>query len=430
MKTENQAAKNGGMALQLELRNVCYKAGRTKSGNHRFELDNISFCVEEGFITGLVGVNGAGKTTIFNMLMNIRHTDEGEILLNGNDIKTAYRDRMKIGFISEDQRFINERTLLENARLRGIFYDDFSEDKFKLTMKEINMSHSRGFGNCSRGEKIKFQLAFALSCDAEILLIDEATAGMDTVFRKDFFKILHTFMENERHSILISTHNEEEVKRHMDYVVYLENGKARYICQQEEGKSIGIEKSLDINKSIGIDKVIDNEKSIDTDKNIDNKKVLSQNSQLQKIKLFDEQLAEMYSGDIMLQKLAYIFMLVLGMSGFFFSCEFPDTIGILVGFMWLVFIGIQIYLGRFIHIKSSENTKIYDILKWLPVDADCFIQSRVRYLNKMMIKLGIIALILSHIIPACTGEWNIYCVLVPVVEMLSLWLIAYHYIKS
>lgn len=229
--------------MQIELKDVSYSYKKNykenykenKSDSKKFSLNHVTFTVQQGFITGLVGVNGAGKTTIFNMLMNI-HTDyTGQILLNGADIKEAdtntMENRMKIGFISEDQNFINSRTMLENARLRGVFYDDFSENVFKEKMEEVKLPFVRQFGTASRGEKIKFQLAFALSHHADILLIDEGTAGMDPVFRKDFFRILHTYMENEEHAVLISTHNEEEIKRHMDYVVYLENGNARCVEQ-------------------------------------------------------------------------------------------------------------------------------------------------------------------------------------------------------
>lgn len=206
--------------MQVELKNIHYKSRKN------FELKDISFNIEQGFITGLMGKNGAGKTTIFQMLMNQNSKYTGEILIDGTDIKNPKADRGKIGLISEEQKFIGNKSMLDNAVLCGLLCDEFSIDTFKSLMNEMKLSYAKHVESSSRGEKMKFQLALALSRNLELLLIDEATAGMDPVFRKDFFKILHQYMEDEKHSILISTHNEEEVKRHMDYVVELKEGRA------------------------------------------------------------------------------------------------------------------------------------------------------------------------------------------------------------
>ena len=99
-----------------------------------FCLKDISFKIEEGYMTGIVGVNGAGKTTIFHMLMNMQKNYEGEILLNDKDIKTNYQDMMHIGLISEEHRFIAKKSMLDNATLMGFFYDDYSEEIFNKRM--------------------------------------------------------------------------------------------------------------------------------------------------------------------------------------------------------------------------------------------------------------------------------------------------------
>lgn len=216
--------------MEIELKNVSFR--RRKKKAETFQLRDLSFKVEEGYMTGLVGVNGAGKTTLFHMLMNVLTDYEGEILLNGKDIRSNYEDRQKVGFISEEPRFIMKKSLLENAALMGYFYDDYSEIAFKEQMERLEVPYAREFGKCSRGEKIKFQLAFALAHDSRLLLIDEGTAGMDPVYKKEFFRFLHSFMESESHTVLMSTHQIEEVNRHMDHLLLLKNGRAELVSSE------------------------------------------------------------------------------------------------------------------------------------------------------------------------------------------------------
>lgn len=201
--------------MRAEFKNV---TGQGK----KFRLKNISFPVEDGFITGIVGKNGVGKTTLFHYIVDENAKYTGTILIDGKPLRENHKELMnRIGFISEEQQFLKEKTARENVKLFSVLYDRFSEEKFAEAMTCMGLSQSKTVGKMSRGEFIKFQLAFAMAHDTKLYLLDEATAGMDPVFKKDFFKMLHQIIAVEDTAILMSTHITEEVSIHMDYVVQL-----------------------------------------------------------------------------------------------------------------------------------------------------------------------------------------------------------------
>lgn len=194
--------------------------------NKKFKLENISFTAPTGYITGVTGVNGAGKTTLFHYIVDRKCNYIGQILYNGVDIRTEFEKLLnKIGFISDEKRFFTDLSIRDNIELLSMFYDEWNNDKFYETLNEWGISARGILSDLSRGEYIKFQMALAMAHGATLYILDEATAGMDPVFRKDFFNILHELMVDENITILMTTHIEEEIDIHMDYKVLLENGK-------------------------------------------------------------------------------------------------------------------------------------------------------------------------------------------------------------
>lgn len=200
-----------------------------------FSLQDISFPVPEGFITGVVGENGAGKTTLFRQVMEENAGYSGEIYVNGMSLRDHRRELMQeIGFISEDQNFFRNYNSLQNVDFLQGFYDKFNRDLFKDKMVELKVPLGTKLSGLSRGEFLKFQLAFAMAHESRLFLLDEATAGMDPVYKKEFFKELHHMIAKEDVAILMSTHIQEEVTRHMDYVVRLSGG--RVLFREEAGE--------------------------------------------------------------------------------------------------------------------------------------------------------------------------------------------------
>jgi len=191
-----------------------------------FRLQTIDFELPRGYIMGMIGKNGAGKTTFFHYIMDRKKWYSGQFLLNGKEI---HQDHLwflnKVGFISEDNEFLELRTAKQNAQMLGRFYSCFDMECFEQMMESTDLSSQKNINSMSRGEFIKFQLAFAAAHKPELFLMDEATAGMDPIFRMEFYRILRNLLEKERCSIILSTHMEEEIEKQLDYVGILEKGR-------------------------------------------------------------------------------------------------------------------------------------------------------------------------------------------------------------
>ncbi len=211
--------------MQVEFQNVTFR-------RKKFCLENLSFTIREGYLTALAGKNGAGKTTLFHLMLDKSARFEGNILADGVPWEKDRTERMnRIGFVSEEQKFFMEQTALENAEILQAVYHAFSMNRFEETMNFMQLSVHQALKNMSRGEYMKFQLAFAMAHETELYLLDEASAGMDPVFRKEFFRILHGLLENERCAVLMSTHIQDDIARHMDYLIRIEEGRIVSECE-------------------------------------------------------------------------------------------------------------------------------------------------------------------------------------------------------
>ena len=204
----------------LEFKNV------TGISRRNYKLQEISFALPAGFIAGIAGENGAGKTTMFDYIMNPKCQYEGSILINGQEIHDDYvAIRQQIGFVSEKNCFFMEKTGKENAKLAACLFDAWDMELFENALKEMGISSGKKLSNLSRGEFMKFQTAFAMAHHPTLFLLDEVTAGMDPVFRIDYFKILQKLIEDESASVLMISHIQEEMERKMDYIGFMEKGR-------------------------------------------------------------------------------------------------------------------------------------------------------------------------------------------------------------
>ena len=182
--------------------------------------------LEPGFIYAIAGENGAGKSTLFHLILSNECVYSGEMKLGEIDLAS---DRVKalnhIAFISEDIRPLPAASNIGQARIMGSLYDDFDEELFVATMKKMGLSTGKTYANQSRGEKIKYQIAFGVACHAKLFLMDEATAGMDPVFRIDFFNMLRELLIQEDCCILMTSHNMTEICKQTDYVAIMQDGE-------------------------------------------------------------------------------------------------------------------------------------------------------------------------------------------------------------
>lgn len=206
------------MILQWE-----HVSGNKKNG---FILEDISFSLPAGYIMGLAGKNGAGKTTLIDYMMHPRRQYRGSIKLQGRELHDNHvRLLNDIGFVSENNHFFLERSAKQNVEITSMLYDNWDMELFYEAMQRMELPVTRVVGKMSRGELMRFQMAYAMAHHPVLYLLDEVTAGMDPVFRIDFFKILQKVIEDEKASVLMTSHIEEEISRKMDYVGILEQGK-------------------------------------------------------------------------------------------------------------------------------------------------------------------------------------------------------------
>ncbi len=192
----------------------------------KFHLENINFMLPAGYIMGLIGSNGAGKTTLIHYIMEDSRRYTGTIRICGEDIRENHGYiKNKIGFVSEENSFLRDRTAEQNVDILSVFYEDFDKELFQDVMRKMGLSAKKTYGKMSRGECMKFQMAFAMAHHPSLYLLDEVTTGMDPVFRIDFFKILQDAIKEENASVLMTSHIESEMERKTDYVGILEKGK-------------------------------------------------------------------------------------------------------------------------------------------------------------------------------------------------------------
>lgn len=213
------------------------------TGRGKFHLKDINMELRAGYIYGLTGENGAGKTTLMKYVMDEHCRYEGRVYLDGEDIRADHAKVMnKIGFVSEDNCFFEERTGEQNAAILGILYDDFSMERFREAMKKMEMTEAKTYKRMSRGERLKFQLAFAIAHSPCLYLLDEVTVGMDPVFRIEFFDMLRHLIQDETCAVLMTSHIRTEIESKTDYAAVMKEGclgafnESLSLCDEAEQK--------------------------------------------------------------------------------------------------------------------------------------------------------------------------------------------------
>ncbi|HLQ72359.1 MAG TPA: ABC transporter ATP-binding protein [Bacillota bacterium] len=189
-----------------------------------FSLNDINISIPEGFVTGIVGPNGSGKTTIIEMMMNILHPDRGEISLYGNK-NTDASIKQQFGFVYDDLYIYDHFTIRKMKSFIAPLYDTWNEALFVHYLERFNLPERRKIKTFSKGMKIKCSLLFALAHEPECIIMDEPTAGLDPIFRKELIQLLQELMVNEKQTIFISTHITTDLDQIADYIIFINQGE-------------------------------------------------------------------------------------------------------------------------------------------------------------------------------------------------------------
>ncbi|WP_412521421.1 phenol-soluble modulin export ABC transporter ATP-binding protein PmtA [Staphylococcus simulans] len=191
-----------------------------------FALKDISFHVPKGYVTGFIGANGAGKTTIIRLLMNLIHRESGHIEILGQEMpKDEMQIKEQIGFIYSEL-YLNEKWTVEKVeRCVGPMYQKWDHAIFQRYIERFNLPRKRKIKTFSTGMKMKLSFAIAFSHHAKLFILDEPTAGLDPIARNEVLEIIQEELVNEDVSVFFSTHIISDIEKIADHLVYLKDGQ-------------------------------------------------------------------------------------------------------------------------------------------------------------------------------------------------------------
>lgn len=186
---------------------------------------NCSLTVPTGCITGLIGQNGAGKSTMFKAILNLISIDSGEIRLFNQDIASlSSLDKQKLGVVLSDSGFSGYLTIKNIMKVNQHMYTDFEEEYFLSQCERFHLPLNKMIKEFSTGMKAKLKVLLALSHNAQFLILDEPTSGLDTIARDEILDLLREYMETEGRSILISSHISTDLETLCDEIYMIHNG--------------------------------------------------------------------------------------------------------------------------------------------------------------------------------------------------------------
>ncbi|MGK3722528.1 ABC transporter ATP-binding protein [Priestia megaterium] len=190
-----------------------------------FHIEDLSFSVKKGFVTGFIGANGAGKSTTIKLIMNLIKKEKGNINIFGLDNQKHERDiKDRIGFVFDDNVFYEELSIKEMKNLVAPTYTHWDEELFRSYLERFELPTRLKIKKMSKGMKMKTSLAFALSHHADLIIMDEPTSGLDPVFRREILEILYDLMQDETKTVFFSTHITTDLDKIADYIVFIQNG--------------------------------------------------------------------------------------------------------------------------------------------------------------------------------------------------------------
>ncbi len=199
-----------------------------------FYLHPTNIAVEQGSIMGLIGENGSGKTTLIKLIFNLIALDGGEIKVFDLDSrKQELQIKQKIGFVPDNNLFYEKFTPKEIQKILSKLYQNWQENLFFAYLEKFEIPKAKNIEHFSMGMKKKLLIAAALSHNAELLILDEPMNGLDPVARGEIRDILQTFIEEEHHSVLLSSHITEDLEKIADYVTLIERGKVIFSQNKE-----------------------------------------------------------------------------------------------------------------------------------------------------------------------------------------------------
>lgn len=201
----------------------------------QFTLDNVSFTVPCGTVMGFIGENGAGKSTTIKAILGLMKPDSGEITVLGEDSRQLSQEaKEKIGVVFDGLTFPNTLNAIQLDKIMANIYKSWSSETFFGYMKRFELPLKKKFKTFSRGMEMRLGIAAALSHNPQLLVLDEPTSGLDPVMRSEILDIFLEFMQDENHSILLSSHITSDLEHIADYIAFIHKGKIVFTEERNE----------------------------------------------------------------------------------------------------------------------------------------------------------------------------------------------------
>lgn len=192
-----------------------------------FTLDNVSFTLPAGTIMGLVGENGAGKSTTIKLIMDAIQPDDGSISVFGkwNGTKEFTQMKQDIGIVLDEAYFPEVLSAKDLNKVMRVTYSKWDQAVYEGYIQRFHLPEEKQIKEYSRGMKMKLAIAVALSHHPKLLILDEATSGLDPMARDEILDVFNDFTRDETHSVLLSSHIISDLEKICDYITFLHKGK-------------------------------------------------------------------------------------------------------------------------------------------------------------------------------------------------------------
>lgn len=199
-----------------------------------FTLDHITFELPKGTIMGLIGENGAGKSTTINGILDLIKRDDGTVTFWGQELSSSKQLKEDIGVVFDGINFYETLTPMKVGKISKAAYSQWDEHLYNNYLKRFQLPQDKEIKTLSKGMKMKLAIAVALSHNPKLLILDEATSGLDPVMRDDILDVFLEFVQDENHSILMSSHITTDLEKVADYITFIHDGKVLFCKTKDE----------------------------------------------------------------------------------------------------------------------------------------------------------------------------------------------------
>ncbi len=213
----------------IELSHICKSFGS-------FAIQDLSLTVPSGTICGLVGENGAGKSTTIRLLMNALRPDSGQAAVLGVDVSSPEFQAIKedIGVVLDEAYFPEVLTPIQVGKVMASTYRRWDQKQYEDFLRRFDLPEKKVFKDFSRGMKMKLAIAVAMSHQPKLLVLDEATSGLDPIVRDEVLEMFNEFTREEDHSILLSSHIVSDLEKLCDYIAFIHQGRLLFCDEKDQ----------------------------------------------------------------------------------------------------------------------------------------------------------------------------------------------------